>query len=168
MASARVPASASAAKAGKLTWHVQRANLMHLCSTALQTQVHNAQSLIGDSGAGGKSLRPVASPLEKEIRSSLLAIAEEQGADGHRSCLTKFSELLLLNGVISTQQMGVALDLVEALFEPGACASCCTCLISHANTRCPAQHCTRPSAILTLDFPISTRHTAQTAASTTA
>jgi hypothetical protein len=55
-----------------------------------------------------------------QIRSSLLAIAEEQGLDGHRSCLTKFSELLLLNGVISTQQMGVALDLVEALFEPGA------------------------------------------------
>lgn len=58
--------------------------------------------------------------LPAQIRSSLLAIAEEQGLDGHRSCLTKFSELLLLNGVISTQQMGVALDLVEALFEPGA------------------------------------------------
>ena len=51
---------------------------------------------------------------------SLMRIAEEQGLDGHRSCLTKFSELLLLNGVISTQQMGVALDLVEALFDPGA------------------------------------------------
>ena len=61
-----------------------------------------------------------------QIRSSLLAIAEEQGLDGHRSCLTKFSELLLLNGVISTQQMGVALDLVEALFEPGAdCSHMC-------------------------------------------
>jgi len=91
-----------------------------VCHAAAQTQVHNAQSLMDDSSAGGKVLRPVASPLEKEIRSSLLAIAEEQGLDGHRSCLTKFSELLLLNGVISTQQMGVALDLVEALFEPGA------------------------------------------------
>lgn len=91
-----------------------------MCHAAAQTQVHNAQSLMDDSSGGGKVLRPVASPLEKEIRSSLLAIAEEQGLDGHRSCLTKFSELLLLNGVISTQQMGVALDLVEALFEPGA------------------------------------------------
>lgn len=48
-----------------------------------------------------------------------MSIAEEQGADGHRACLTKFSELLLLNGIISTQQMGVALDLVELLFEQG-------------------------------------------------
>ena len=62
--------------------------------------------------------------LPVQIRSSLLAIAEEQGVDGHRSCLTKFSELLLLNGVISTQQMGVALDLVEALFEPGGRMLC--------------------------------------------
>ncbi len=60
----------------------------------------------------------------QEIRTSLLRIADEQGADGHRSCLTKFSELLLLNGVISTQQMGVALDLVEALFDPGAPPTC--------------------------------------------
>lgn len=49
-----------------------------------------------------------------------MSIAEEQGSDGHRACLTKFSELLLLNGIISTQQMGVALDLVELLFEQGA------------------------------------------------
>jgi hypothetical protein len=33
----------------------------------MQTQVHNAQNLIGDSSAGGKGLRPVASPLEKEV-----------------------------------------------------------------------------------------------------
>jgi hypothetical protein len=34
----------------------------------VQTQVHNAQNLIGDSSAGDKGLRPVASPLEKEVR----------------------------------------------------------------------------------------------------
>lgn len=77
----------------------------------------NGNNSAEKGGGGSKRLNTVASPLEKEIRTSLMSIAEEQGTDGHRSCLTKFSELLLLNGIISTQQMGVALDLVEALFD---------------------------------------------------
>lgn len=77
----------------------------------------NGNNSAEKGGSGSKRLNTVASPLEKEIRTSLMSIAEEQGTDGHRSCLTKFSELLLLNGIISTQQMGVALDLVEALFD---------------------------------------------------
>ena len=42
----------------------------------VQTQVHTAAQL--SDGVGTKKLSPVTSPLEKEIRSSLMAIAEEQ------------------------------------------------------------------------------------------
>lgn len=64
-----------------------------------------------------KNLPAISSPLESEIRSGLIRLARSHGLDGHKSALTKFSELLLLNGVISTQQMGSALDLVGQLFN---------------------------------------------------
>jgi len=40
-----------------------------------------------------------------------------QGVEGHRSSLTKFAELLLLHGAINTQQLAVALELVDLVFD---------------------------------------------------
>jgi hypothetical protein len=65
-------------------------------------------------------------PLESEIRSSLIRMAHQWDIDNQRIVLTKFSELLLLNGVISTQQMNSAMELIESIFEDksgvlGAC-----------------------------------------------
>lgn len=56
----------------------------------LQTQVHNAQNLIGDSSAGGKGLRPVASPLEKEVSCPAARSLFSGPFDGWIAWLTMF------------------------------------------------------------------------------
>ena len=48
-----------------------------------------------------------------------LSASAPQGIDGHRSSLTKFAELLLLHGAINTQQLAIALELVDLVFDQG-------------------------------------------------
>ncbi len=46
-----------------------------------------------------------------------LALAQDRDPTHNAACLTKFTELLLLNGIISTQQMWTVFNLVGDLFE---------------------------------------------------
>ena len=43
--------------------------------------------------------------------------AQDRDPTHNAACLTKFTELLLLNGIISTQQMWTVFNLVGDLFE---------------------------------------------------
>lgn len=59
------------------------------------------------------------SPLDSEVRASLLRTAAEQGIEGHRRSLVQFSKLLLLHGAIQASQLTAALELVDVLFDRG-------------------------------------------------
>lgn len=60
-----------------------------------------------------------ASPWEGMVRIALMRMMadEEREAAANAACLTKFSELLVLNGVISTEQMWACFNLVGDMYQ---------------------------------------------------
>ena len=56
---------------------------------------------------------------EPDLEPQQRHVTSVQGIEGHRSSLTKFAELLLLHGAINTQQLAIALELVDLVFDQG-------------------------------------------------
>ncbi len=74
-----------------------------------------------NGGQGGEE----ASPWEGMVRIALMRMMadEEREASASAACLTKFSELLVLNGIISSEQMWAAFNLVGDMYHTSGTGS---------------------------------------------
>ncbi len=70
------------------------------------------------------------SPWEGMVRIALMRMMadEEREAAANAACLTKFSELLVLNSIISTEQMWACFNLVGDMYQTSGARPC-----SHGN-----------------------------------
>lgn len=76
------------------------------------------------NGGGAQNNQEEASPWEGMVRIALMRMMadEEREAPQSAACLTKFAELLLLNGVITTEQMWAAFNLVGDMYHTSGAA----------------------------------------------
>ena len=97
---------------------------------SLYTRFIMPSSMSGDASAADSdycSTKPGPFPLRPLNGCACLQLfpaSAPQGIDGHRSSLTKFAELLLLHGAINTQQLAIALELVDLVFDQNGAATC--------------------------------------------
>lgn len=94
-------------------------SLFKLHPHLVQDTLLNVSVVVVSTSAPGSSTGEQVTAWEGMVRVSLLRmLADEERDPAHdATCLNKFTELLLLNGIIDTQQMWEALSLVANMYE---------------------------------------------------